>query len=239
MRTIHATTALMLAGCALAAPTMTATPKQQPFPTASEGIEIDAAGGDGGSTLADVLRDFSRATGQNFSISPQTRQMLEATPVGLLNSVSVPPAQVFSFVEGLLIRNDFVATRLRGEAPALLGLYSMNERRNRAIGGQAMRVASEDVASFAEHPALLIRTVLDVSPANAKDVASALRHLCSDQSLYSVTHSGAPSSVILQGPGSWVVDTVATIEEVVANHATYLRPFQNQNPSDSDSESGK
>jgi hypothetical protein len=226
MRPAQITTALLLAGCAFAAPGPNPFPAGgqsqggRPFPVPSEGIEVVAAGDDGGSTLADVLRDFTRITGQNFSMSPATRQLIEASPVGLLSSVHVPPTQVYSFVEGLLMRNDLALTRLRSEAPALLGLYSMQERRNRSIGGQAILVSEERLAPFAQHPALQVRTVVDVTPANAKELSSSLRNLASDSSLYLVMPVGS-TSVVVQGPGAWVVDVVATMDDVVANHEKY------------------
>ncbi len=226
MRLLQSTTLLFLVGCALGAPARTTAPAQQPFPTPSEGIEITAAGDDGGISLADVLRDFCRVSGQNFSMSPETRNALESTPVGLLASVQVPAAQVYSFVEGLLIRNGFVVARLQSEAPALLGLYSSQERRDRSAGEQAMRVSRDQLTPFGAHPALLIRTVVDVHPASAKEVAGALRGLAADHSLYRVLQSGSPTSVIVEGPGSWVVDVVATIDEVVANHVAYVEQFR-------------
>lgn len=196
----------------------------RPFPIPSEGIEILAADDEGGSTLADVLREFTRVTGQNITMSPPTRQQVEAAPVGLLASVHVPPTQVYSFVEGLLTRNDLVITRLRAEAPALLALYSMEERRNRPIAGQALRVRGEHLTAFRDHSALLIRTVVDVSPANAKEIAGHLRHLTTDTSLFYIYPSGSPTSVVVQGPGTWVVDAVATIDEIVDNHEELFRP---------------
>jgi hypothetical protein len=240
MRILQGTSTVLIAGCAIAAgPVAAPAPQQAPFPSPTKGLAIEASGIEGGTTLAELLREFCSATGQNLSVSQSTRQQLEMTPVGLMNPVEVPEAEVYSFVEGLLRQHDYVLTVQRDVAPMLLGVYSRDDRQRRSIRDQGRGVAREELDQWAAHPAVMIRTVVDVAPANAHELGNNLRMLVSDQSLHGIWSSGSPASMIVEGPAAWVIDTTATIERVVANHVAWEEARRQQPETRGDAEGGR
>jgi len=182
------------------------------FPAPSGAITIAATTADGGPSMADVLRDFARAAGQNLSISTATRAALEATPAGLIASAEVPAAQVYSFVEGLLVERGFVMSELRDQEPRLLGIYNQQE----GLSAPAQWVPADQLERFRAHPALVVLTVLCLEELDVRQLGNSLRALGGGVGS-GVVPIGSTNSVLLMGTGRNVADLAQVM--LAANEA--------------------
>jgi hypothetical protein len=220
---IHALFAGALAGCLLVqAPTQTAdraTAERAVFPTPAQGITIAAEGPDGGPSLADVLRDFAHAAGQNFSIDAQTRQALEQDPAGLLRAEEVPAAALYTYVETLLFERGYVVRELRASEPRLFGIYSTRLRASSGLG-PTRSVPAEEVELYRDHPALLVSTVLHLPWMDVRQLGNSLRALASEASPTMIVPLGNTSSILMRGTGREVAELVLLLKQVDADART-------------------
>jgi len=237
MQTTKTVFALLLVSCALAQesrppqvqPRSAETQRSSHFPMPRSGLSLNRDGeGDGSQTLAGMLAEFCRVTGQNFSVSEAARQMLQATATGLVQPVDVPPAQVYPFVEALLIDRGFVITELRAQEPRLLALHltRSNDPSDRSRARErCVLVPAERIAEYADHPALMVRTVIDVSPLDARLVANTLRGVIRDSELQNILPIGGVTSLLVEGPGAWV----ASVAEMLRDAAEIEREWLEKN----------
>ncbi len=186
------------------------------FPTPAEGLSIRM---EGSPTMDELLRELARVTGQHIHVPPQARATLAQTPVGLLGGVEVPPAHVHSFVESLLHQNGYVLAELRSSEPRLLAVYPI-EGREAPPGSTWTPVPSERIARYADHPALLVQSLVDCSPLDARAVAMSLRSVWRQSRAYQgMDPIGDSSSVLLRGTGADVARLAAVIERAAASEA--------------------
>jgi hypothetical protein len=166
-------------------------------------------------TLDDLLAEFERIAGQHVVANAHTREALRATNVGLVAGVSVPPDEVYSFVESLLAHHGFFVGRLRSGNPRLLSVRSSSGRGTWPVD-EWMTVPVEEIDDYADHPALLVETVVDVAPMDSRQIVNSLRQLVHGNHQGMVAVSG--SSLILRGTGSEVARTASMLELARAHH---------------------
>ncbi len=179
----------------------------------------DAASGN--LMLSDVLREFRRVTGQNICMADETLQMLSATSVGLIGGVTVPEGEVYSFMESLLHRHRFVMAELRHSDPPLLALYHKGSRDGQGIS-RFIEVEEAKLPNYADHPALLVQTVIDVSPLDARQVSTSMRTLLTDSNHQKLVAMGGASSLLLAGTGSEVSAWVSMLKKASENQRTLI-----------------
>ena len=179
------------------------------FPPARQSLTIEVSPDDMPS-VADVLRDFADVTGQNVHVSPDTRQQLASTPIGLLDDVTIPPGEVYTFVESLLFQAHCVMAHVRAQSPPLIAVYSLENRDTQWIDGW-VEIDQGSAASYADHPALLVQTVVDVTPLDANQIGGSMRMLARQQFYQSVLPIGR-DAVLLRGTGADVAAWKALLD---------------------------
>ena len=211
----------LLAATALCALTLApAAPADELFPLPEGPLIVGAPSHSSvGESFADLLRRFSALTEIGITARAETMAQLEATRLDLIGAVSVPPEEVYSFVESLLLQNDFVVTLLRESEPRLLAVHSVYSSSERNVGLKARLMPIELVEALEDHPALMIRTVVDVSPADASLVARALLDSVRNQHGFWVWGTGSRASLVIAGPAGWVRETAALAKLVASNQA--------------------
>ena len=173
--------------------------------------------------LVDVLLEFRRITGQNIVMSSMTSDQVKQTAVGLLGGVTIPPTEVYSFMESLLARHNFVVSELRHNNPPLLAVYAPNSN-DQGISNW-IEVAVEDIEKYEDHHALLVQTVVDVSPLDGRQATSSMRTLAQNsyrQRMIAISSN----SVILYGTGSEVAGWVSMLKKA----ATTEQAIQDAQP---------
>ncbi|MEM7310969.1 MAG: hypothetical protein AAF682_30145 [Planctomycetota bacterium] len=182
------------------------------FPLPSDALVVqDATAGD--LRLVDLLLEFSRVTGQNIVMSQSTRAQVEQVEVGLLGGVTVPEAEVYSFVEGLLFRHRFVLAEIRHSDPPLLAIYHPDSRDN---VGHWVEVEEGRIADYANHHALCVQTMSNVWPLDARQVATSMRSMTSDSSRQRML-ALSEHTLLMSGTGAEVAGWVELLKAAAAS----------------------
>lgn len=185
-------------------------PLQDALPPASGPLAVPQFEAEG-LTLGDLLREFAELTDQHLVMTEQTRQVMQQTPVVMGGTKEIPAAEVYSFVEGLLTFHGFFTARLKGGQRPLLGVYWS---RDNSVAGIAtaprLTVPAEELGSYADHPAFLIQTVLELSYMDTRQLSTSLRGMLRDtntQTLLAVGEHG----IVLAGTGQWVAEMASVM----------------------------
>jgi type II secretory pathway component GspD/PulD (secretin) len=195
--------ALTLASCATA-------PIQKPgselFPTPSAGISISDD-----TKLEKLVAEFSKVTGITAIADPETRTLLQKSTTGLNRAVEVPAAEVYSFVESVFVQNDLYLTVLHEREPRLFAIHGRGV--SRASREMPFVVASNDLATFTQHPAVLITTILDLAHTDVRTLSNSMRTMFTDANTQQMIPVGNSNSLILTGLGGTVVSIAKMLQE--------------------------
>ena len=192
-----------------------------------EGALIINAPEDSRFTMEELLVAFSELTGQQIHMSAQARNTMAQTDVGLLGSVHVPGDQLYSFLENLLFQNGFVMAELRSSEPRLLGIHSLWGNESHQIS-RFVEVPGEQIARYADHPALLVQSVIDVGALEARQVVNSLRPLMRNTNYQTMLAAGNGNSVIMRGTGADLAGWASLLEKAVEYQEAWLESLQQQ-----------
>lgn len=203
--------AASLAASTGAGPTVSGRSAQDPLPRARQAVQV-RVGDSSNDSLAELVTALSSSTGVAFTMSDHVRSMLSQTRSGVTTNVEIPPDQLWPWVEGLLVHHGFALTARTTEAPFLLGVWQANGRDG---APRYLRVEADQLASYAQHPALMIRTTLHLPHTDVRQLGNSLRAISADPSgSQMVVPVGNTSSIILSGTGSQVFELMAILQEV-------------------------
>jgi hypothetical protein len=219
--------ALALAAGAAVAPAVTApdpspvplesrAAQDGPFAPPEEALRI-SADAVAEMTLHDLLVEFCSVTGEEVHATTRTREKLRATPVGLLGGVTVPPAEVYAFIEHLLFQEHFLVADLRRTEPRLLAVHTIADGSEAQWISGWRAVDAADLGAYADHPALLVEATIDVAPLNAQHVSNSLRGMLRNNQYQSVYAVGDAPSVVVRGTGRDVAGMARLLGEAVAH----------------------
>lgn len=176
------------------------------FPPASEDLVLPA-GTEGDSwTYLDLLVEYGRLTGQHVRVSAETHNFLQNTHLGLLRSVVVPKAEVQGYVEGLLHEGDYVLQVVRPRAPRLLRVTSLQTGARTGIRSSAPFVPEEELDAWADHPAMLIETVVHLPNVDVRQLSNSMRTMITDANTRQMLPAGDTHTMVLVGFASEVVE---------------------------------
>lgn len=185
------------------------------FPTPGSPLAI-AEDIEGRMTLEGLLREFTRATGQNLHATPYTRELLASTPIGLYSGVEVPPEEVYSFVESLLFQYGFVVSELRAQSPPLLAIQSLDDNETQS-NVRFVEVDHADIEAYRDHPALLVQCVVPTQGLDNQQLSNYLRATFARNSAYQwLLPMGVQESLLVRTTGS----EAAAIASMVAQAAS-------------------
>jgi hypothetical protein len=193
------------------------------FPTPKEGIVLE--GGPESPRLEDVIRELVRVTGIGVSMSRECRQMLDQRPEpAFVGKVEIPPQEVYAFVEGLLWDGGFALVELHGGPPRLVALRPKipgHELRQECIA-----VPAERIEDYADHPALLVRTVLELPSVDCQRLVNSLGGILTQGGVLHVSAMTA-TTVLICGSGRQVArlaKELRSVEQLAARAAAGAPP---------------
>ena len=96
------------------------------FPTANAPLEIPAGIGREGYSVWDLMLNYGVATGQHVISNEETLNFLQQARLNLATPMTIPPDQLQTVVESLLVQNDFVMHVVHTGNPRILALTSLN-----------------------------------------------------------------------------------------------------------------
>ncbi len=178
----------------------------------------ESTDGDSGLTLEAFVKLCQEATGINFTYTPDTQQILAQKKLKMFGRKTIPKSDFYAFFQIMMIINEFVCTKIGPDHLAVV-LIQSSAQTNRGGGGtlkkDAVYVAPEDLDKYADQPAVLIHTVVDLPHVDARQLSTSLRQMFPDQQTQSILPVSA-TSLILTGFGSDVAAMVRMLNFVDA-----------------------
>ncbi|MEX1024347.1 MAG: secretin N-terminal domain-containing protein [Planctomycetota bacterium] len=175
-------------------------------------------------TLEEFIRICKEATGRQFTYNEQTAQQLAQANTFLLGSKRIPKESFYAFFQIMMFINDFVCIEVGPPELAIILIQSVTGNRAGGLKQKAIQVLPDDLERYADQPATLITTVINLEHTDVRALTVAMRGMMTDVNTQSLIPAGE-SSVILQGFGSYIaslakllyiVDEASAIEADVA-----------------------
>lgn len=172
------------------------------FPPASKPLVLRSS-----DHLAELVEAFSAATGIAVLADPDARRVLAVQPLGIDAPREIAPADVYPFVESILVQNECVFALASTRAPRILRIVSL-----RGFGADRYRnlampvdVAPADLDAWAgTHPATPLRVLLEVESGDAGELVDVLKGEISDGVTQSVARLGRSRYLVLFGFAPWL-----------------------------------
>jgi general secretion pathway protein D len=194
----------------------------QPVPRIQEDNEsytltFDESGGAEAMTLDQFVKLCQTVTQKNFTYGSDTAAQLQKVPLRMFGSKTIPKQDFYQFFQIMMIINDFVCTKvgpdhlevilIQGNAPG--GRGATTPRQNQYV-------MEADLDRFADQPAVLITTVVDLPNTNVRDLSNSMRQMFQDPQSQQIIPVGNSNSLIITGFGSNVVSIVRMLKFVDA-----------------------
>ncbi|MCY2961503.1 MAG: hypothetical protein NTY35_15175 [Planctomycetota bacterium] len=187
--------------------------------------------GDGGLTLEQFVKLCQTATGINFTYTADTQGILAQKKLKMFGPKTIPKSDFYSFFQIMMIINEFVCTKIGPDHLAVVLIQSSAPNQRGGAGTlkkDAVYVAPEDLDRYADQPAVLIHTVVDLPHVDARQLSTSLRQMFPDQQTQSILPVSG-SSLILTGFGSDVAAMVRMlqfVDKAAENQAVVLPDFE-------------
>lgn len=210
-------------------------PHSELFPTPAEGLTINSQE----FTLEALVKDFQRVTGERLMYSLDTRQHLRSAEPTPPEQLVVPPEEVYSAFQAILIANRFVLTDLRRDEPRMMMLASLDSPARASLKDKAKYVPIERLHEYERDSALLVTTIVTLPHVGIRHFKNAMRDQIVDWNTKRVLHLPEHGQVILTSFGDDAVRTVAMLEELDARVAQDPEYQHQEQPDDALLEAAK
>jgi len=191
----------------------------------------ESSDGDKGLTLEQFVKLCQEATGINFTYTPDTQGILAGKTLKMFGRKTIPKSDFYAFFQIMMIINEFVCTKIGPDHLAVVLIQSSAPNQRGGAGTlkkDAVYVAPEDLDRYADQPAVLIHTVVDLPHVDARQLSTSLRQMFPDQQTQSILPVSG-SSLILTGFGSDVAAMVRMlqfVDKAAADQAVVLPDFE-------------
>lgn len=194
-------------------------------------FEETTDGQDGGLTLEQFVKLCQTATGINFTYTQDTQTNLANKKLKMFGRKTIPKSDFYSFFQIMMIINEFVCTKIGAEHLAVVLIQSSAPNQRGGAGTlkkDAVYVGPEEIDRYADQPAVLIHTVVDLPHVDARQLSTSLRQMFPDQQTQSILPVSG-SSLILTGFGSDVAAMVRMlkfVDKAAQDQAVVLPEFE-------------
>ncbi|MBL8863004.1 MAG: hypothetical protein JNK02_13485 [Planctomycetes bacterium] len=174
--------------------------------------------GEAGLTLEAFVKLCQDATGINFTYTEDTQRTLQTKKLKMFGRKTIPKSDFYSFFQIMLIINEFVCTKIGPDHLAVVLIQSSaqgGQRGASTLKKDAVYVEPDQLDRYADQPAVLIHTVVDLPNVDARQLATSLRQMFPDQQTQSILPVSG-TSLILTGFGSDVAAMVRMLKFVDA-----------------------
>lgn len=159
--------------------------------------------GDSELTLERLVKITQEVTGINFTYTRETGQLLAQVPVRMFGTKEIPKEDFYAFFQILMIINEYVTTRIGPEHLSVVVVQSLKTPARTTMRQDALYVEPEAIAQFADQPATLITTVLNLPNTDVRTLSNSMRSLIVDPNTLTIIPVGN-NNLILQGFGSQI-----------------------------------
>ncbi|MFT5197491.1 MAG: general secretion pathway protein D [Planctomycetota bacterium] len=207
----------MLNAIALALPMLLATPVLQDVPTEVPSIQDDGDGfilnfpqgvdGGQGMSLGQFVQACQQVTGLTFHVKEDAASRLSSTFVRLMGTKRIPKEQFYSFFQILMVMNDFVCTEIGPVGISVIQIDSLTgggQASAPKIRANATYVDPDKLVDYADQPATLITTVINLPNTDVRSLSNTMRQLIADPNTQQMIPAGSSNSFVLTGFGTQV-----------------------------------
>lgn len=154
-------------------------------------------------TLERFVAACQESTGRNFTYKEDTAAQLKQAKIRLYGVKEIPKEDFYNFFQIMMIINDFVCSRIGPSHLEVIMIQSMQGNRVN-LRQDALFVLPEDLQEFADQPATLIHTVLNLPNTDVRTLTNSMRAMLTDANTQQIIPVGNSNSLILTGFGSQV-----------------------------------
>ena len=177
-------------------------------------LNFDETSGENQLTLEAFVKICQTVTGINFTYSQEAGQSLKSLKLKMFGTKRVPKADFYSFFQIMMVINDFVCSRIGPEHISVVLISSTNSPGKGNPRKDARQVMPDEVEQYADQPATLITTVIDLPNTDVRTLSNSLRQMFSDQQTQQIIPVGNSNSLIITGFGSDVSSIVKMLKFV-------------------------
>ncbi|MBK7644015.1 MAG: hypothetical protein IPJ19_13355 [Planctomycetes bacterium] len=177
-------------------------------------LNFDESSGENQLSLEQFVKICQTVTGINFTYGQDTGNQLKTLKLKMFGTKRVPKADFYSFFQIMMVINDFICSRIGPERISVVLISSTNVAGKGNPRKDATQVMPEDVEQFADQPATLITTVIDLPNTDVRTLSNSLRQMFSDQQTQQIIPVGNSNSLIITGFGSDVAAIVKMLRFV-------------------------
>lgn len=154
-------------------------------------------------TLERLVKITQEVTGINFTYTKETGQLLAGVPVRMFGPKEIPKEDFYAFFQILMIINEYVTTRIGPDHLSVVVVQSLKSPARTTMRQDAVYVDPEQIETYADQPATLITTVLNLPNTDVRTLSNSLRPLIVDPNTLTILPVGN-NNLILQGFGSQI-----------------------------------
>jgi hypothetical protein len=144
-----------------------------------------------------LLDEFSRVTGVAVQMTKEARNVLKQTPIGLNQNITIPPARSTASSRPCCSPTTSssctspTASRASGPSRRCHNAAASGELRN-----SARLVPESELAQWAQHPATLITTTIDLPSTDVRTLSNSMRSMFTDANTQQIIPVGNSSLIV-------------------------------------------
>jgi len=179
-------------------------------------LTFDETGEEDALNLEQFVKICQETTGQNFTYSKETQPLLKQAKLRMFGQKRIPKTDFYSFFQIMMIINDFVCSKIGPEHLSVIVISSMSQsgQRGGSLRNEAVYVFSDDIDRFADQPATLVTTVIDLPNTDVRTLSNSMRTMFTDANTQQIIPVGNSNSLIITGFGSNVASIVKMLRFV-------------------------
>lgn len=177
-------------------------------------------------TLEEFVVACEQETGIAFTYTDETAALLRQAKVRLIGTKTVPKKEFYAFFQIMMIINDFVCSEIGADPLSVVMIDSLRTNVRNTIRSDAIYVPPERLEEYANQPATLITTVIELPNTDVRQLSNSMRSMVTDANTQQMLPAGATNAMVLQGFGSTVV-AMARMFKIV-DEASRIDPIEPQ-----------
>ena len=168
-----------------------------------------------GMKLDQFVKICQEVTGINFTYTKDTAGVLKNSPLRMFGPKRIPKSDFYSFFQIMMIINDFVCIKIGADQLSVVLIQGLQGQGGRGpqVRNDATYVQPEDIESYADQPATLITTVIDLPNTDVRTLSNSMRTMFTDANTQQIIPVGN-NSLIITGFGSNVASIVRMLHFV-------------------------
>lgn len=179
-------------------------------------LTFDETGGEDALTLEAFVKICQETTGQNFTYGKETEPLLKQAKLRMFGQKRIPKSDFYSFFQIMMIINDFVCSKIGPDHLSVIVISSMAQsgQRGGSLRNEAVYVFADDIDRYADQPATLVTTVIDLPNTDVRTLSNSMRTMFTDANTQQIIPVGNSNSLIITGFGSNVASIVKMLRFV-------------------------